>query len=221
MGEVILRNATAVEILGDVKTVHSLAFERGGRWFELADKTLGKVLQVADSLIEQHRVAEETLRPLLAELDMQDNRADQLIAQVSEEVLEMIGRPAFDPTFDVIFPNGIHYYTGGPDAEQPDRMELLAALLEMNLFHKMSQDYAADLARRVRNEMENYRKTLATITIPRRRLYVLERAMMALGQISHVALLHLKRQFRAEGFSEQETHLVIPDRARKQQEVQS
>jgi hypothetical protein len=60
-----------------------------------------------------------------------------------------IGRPAFDPTYDVVFPSGITYCTGGPNADQPDRMELLAQLLEMNIITRLSEGDAKDMAGRL------------------------------------------------------------------------
>jgi hypothetical protein len=55
--------------------------------------------------------------------------------------------PAFDPTYDVVFPNGISYHTGGPDAGQPDRMDLLAQLIDMSMIKRLSPEQCQAFAR--------------------------------------------------------------------------
>jgi hypothetical protein len=42
-----------------------------------------------------------------------------------------------------------------------------------------------------------------------------ERALTAVAHSGQIALAHLKRLYRTEGFSEAEIHTVIPDRPRK------
>jgi hypothetical protein len=134
---------------------------------------------------------------------------------ISDEVWNAIDRPAFDPTYDVVFPNGISYYTGGPDAEQPDRMDLLAQLLEMNVIKRLTPEQCKAFARRIRDEAAAYRKVLGQLAGPRARVQMFERATTALAQSAQMALAQLKRLYRAEGFSEAEIHTVIPDRPRK------
>jgi hypothetical protein len=152
---------------------------------------------------------------LVAAVGAQDDVADKLIAQVSDDVWNKIGRPAFDPTYDVVFPSGIVYYTGGADAEQPERMELLAQLLEMNIITRLAEGDAKDMAARLRAAAETYRKALAPVAAPRARLQMFERALTAVAHSGQIALAHLKRLYRTEGFSEAEIHTVIPDRPRK------
>jgi len=215
MGDVVLKTAATETILGDVETTYSRAGARGGKWAELAEKALGNPVKLRATLAEQQRAADAELRPALAALDAQDDHADKLIGQISDEVWNAIDRPAFDPSYDVVFPNGISYYTGGPDAEQPDRMDLLAQLIEMNMIKRLTPDQCKSFAQRVRDEAAAYRKVLAQVAGPRARAQMFDRAMTALAQSSQMALAHLKRLYRAEGFSEAEIHTVIPDRPRK------
>jgi len=42
-----------------------------------------------------------------------------------------------------------------------------------------------------------------------------DRALTAVAHSGQIALSHLKRLYRTEGFSEAEIHTVIPDRPRK------
>jgi hypothetical protein len=215
MGEVISKNAAVDDIMADVAMTYARAKARGGKWLEHADRMLGNSLNLAESLVGRRRAALDEMLPLAAALDAQDEHADRFIGQISDEVWNLLGRPAFDPTYDVVFPNGINYYTGGPDDEQPDRMELLAELLEMNVISRISADQARAFAQRVRDEEAAYRKVLDQTAIPRARLQLLDRAKIALVQSAQIALAHLKRLYRAEGFSEAEIHTVIPDRPRK------
>jgi hypothetical protein len=150
-------------------------------------------------------------------VDAQDEASDKLVAQISDDAWNAIGRPAADPTYDVVFPNGIGYYTEGPDAEQPHRMELLAQLLEMKVLARLPPDLAASMAKRLRETATAYRKILEPMAAPRTRLQMLERASTALAHSSQIALAQLKRLYRAEGFTEAEIHTVIPDRPRKKQ----
>lgn len=215
MPDLIGKTAAASEIMADVGTTYEKAKARGGVWFALAEKMLGGPLKLRDTLANQIRDVKAELRPLLAALDAQDDVADRLVGQISDEVWNAIGRPAFEPTYDVVFPNGIAYYTNGPDAEQPDRMELLANLLEMNMLARLPAEQAKAVAGRLREAAALYRKVLAPVGAPRVRLQMLERATVALAHSSQIALANLKRLYRAEGFTETEVHSVIPAHARR------
>jgi hypothetical protein len=215
MGDLVLKTAPVETIMGDVATTNTRAQARGGKWAELANRTIANALKLYETLGEQRRLADGELRPLLAALDAQDDHADRLIGQISDEVWNAIDRPAFDPSYDVVFPNGISYYTGGPDAEQPDRMDLLAQLIEMNMIKRLTPEQCKSFAQRVRDEAAAYRKVLGQVAGPRARVQMFDRATTALAQSSQMALSQLKRLYRAEGFSEAEIHTVIPDRPRK------
>jgi hypothetical protein len=71
------------------------------------------------------------------------------------------------------------------------------------------------MAARVRAVVESYRKVLAPAAAPRARLQMVERATTAIAHSAQIALAHLKRLYRTEGFSEAEIHAIIPDHPRK------
>lgn len=219
MGTVITANASSDAIMGDVTITLDRAKARGGKWYELAQKMLANSINLAGATEEQRRTAAEELRPLMAAVAAQDEVADRLIGQISDDCWNKIGRPAFDPTFDVVFPNGISYYTGGPDAEQPDRMDLLAHLLEMNVMLRLPAEDAKAMAAKLREASAAYRKVLAPVAGPRTRVQMYERAKTAVAHTAQIALAHLKRLYRAEGFTEAEIHAVIPDHPRKRPTV--
>lgn len=215
MGDLVPKSAAADTIMADVETTHTRAKARGGKWAELAERMLANAIKLKSTIAGERQKAETELRALVAGIDAQDDLADKLIAHISDEVWNKIGRPAFDPTYDVVFPSGISYYTGGPEADQPERMELLAQLLEMNIVTRLPQADAKAMAARLREGVASYRQALAPAAAPRARALMFERAATALAHSAQIALAHLKRLYRAEGFSEAEIHTVIPDRPRK------
>ena len=214
MGEVIANKAAADDIFADLVTTHARAVARGGKWQQLAEERIGAVLSVITNLQLRLSTAESEVLPLKAALDAQDKRSDQFIGRLSDEIWNAIGRPSFDPTYDVVFPGGIANYTVGANEEQPDRMDLLADLLEMNLISKLDPATLADMVKRVRGESAAYRKVVDGFVQPRVRLQQLQRAKGAIAQSGQMELAHLKRLYKAQGFTEADIHSVIPDRPR-------
>jgi hypothetical protein len=214
MGKVITSKAAAEDIFSDVATTHARAVARGGKWQTLADERLSAVLGVISQLRTRLANAETAVLPLRAAVDAQDKRADQLIGKLSDDIWNAIGRPAFDPTYDVVFPGGISNYTAGADEEQPDRMELLANLLELRLITKLDPTALTAMIQLVRDEAAAYRKVLDGFTKPRVELEQLQRAKTAVAHSAQMELAHLKRLYKAAGFSEADIHGVIPDRPR-------
>jgi len=214
MGEVIANKAAADDIFADLVTTHAKAVARGEKWQQLAEERLGTVLGVIKDVQSRLAVAESEILPLRAAVEAQDKRSDQFIGKLSDDIWNAIGRPAFDPTYDVVFPGGIANYTVGANEEQPDRMDLLADLLEMKLISKLDPAMLADMVKRVREEAAAYRKVVDGFTQPRVRLQQIQRAKTAIAQSGQMELAHLKRLYKAQGFSEADIHSVIPDRPR-------
>ena len=158
--------------------------------------------------------AESEVLPLKAALEAQDKRSDLFIGKLSDDIWNAIGRPAFDPTYDVVFPGGIANYTAGANEEQPDRMDLLANLLELNLISKLDPAMLADMVKRVREESAAYRKVVDSFAQPRIQLQQMQRAKTAIAHSAQMELAHLKRLYKAAGFSEADIHSVIPDHPR-------
>jgi len=218
MGRVISRTAAADDIYADIETTHENARARGGKWQQLEEEKLGNTIELIGLVRSRTKAAADELTPLLADLDAQDQQADRFIGRTSDEIWNDIGRPAFDPAYDVVFPGGIAYYTTGPDDEQPDRMDLLAELIEMSILPKLDKAKAAAAAKKVREEAKAYREVLDRIALPRQRLRQLERVRTALARVAQMQLANLKRVYKAEGFSEADIHAVIPDHPRSRKE---
>jgi hypothetical protein len=214
MGTVISKGAAAEDVFADVGTTCTKAAARGGKWKQLADERLGHIVSLVALVNGKLAAAQEQLQPLQAKLDAEDEVADKLVGKASDDVWNAIGRPGFDPTYDVVFPGGIAYYTEGPDDEQPVRMELLAELLEMRIIAKLDAQSASAMAAAVRAEADVYRKLVAQMQLPIGRVRLLDRVRTALGKCAQMELSHLKRLYKTSGFSEAEIHGVIPDRPR-------
>lgn len=211
MGDVIRRTAAAEDIFADVRSTHANALARGGLWHSIAEARLGPVVKLIDRVEERYQTALKTLAPLTAALDDMDDRADELLSRISDNIWNDVGRPAHDPALALLFPGGIGYYTEGPDDEQPDRMELLAELLEANLHPKLDLTRVRRYAAEIRDAAQEYAGLVELHGTARRRVELLGRIRVAVARSAHVELAGVKRCYKAEGFGEAEIHTVIPD----------
>jgi len=214
MGQVISASASADDIFADIETTYVRATARGGVWQTLATQRLGNVREVIGNVQSRLSTAQAEAAPLAATVAAQDQHADRLIGQVADTIWNAIDRPAFDPTYDVVFPGGIAHYTDGTNEGQPDRMALLGDLLEMNMITKLDPTLLASLVQQVRSETDAYRKVVEAAAKPMARVQQLQRARTAVAHAARMELGHLKRLYKAEGFSEADIHTVIPDRPR-------
>jgi len=220
MGQVINSSAAAEDIIADVQTTYARAKARGGLWQTQAEQRLTDILAVIASLESRLDATEAQLVPLTAAVVAQDVHADRLIGQVSDTIWNAIGRPAFDPSYDVVFPGGIACYTDGTNESQPDRMDLLAELLDLKIIAKLDPALRASVAQQVRDESAAYRKLIESYAPASLRLRQLQRAKTAIAQSARMQLAQLKRIYKAEGFSEADIHSVIPDRPRSSKKVE-
>ncbi|MBI5482130.1 MAG: hypothetical protein HY906_24960 [Deltaproteobacteria bacterium] len=208
----IRRDAAAEDIFADAATTHTNAQARGGAWQQLADERLKVALEVSEVVKARRLEAQRALPPLMAAIETQDIGADRLLGRTGDDLWNALGRPSSDPVLSVIFPGGISYYTEGPDVEQPDRMELLAELLESIHLPKLDPARAQGAAQEVRAAAQPYRAAVEAARIPRARVKLLDRVLSAVARATQIELAQLKRLYKAQGFSEAEIHTVIPDR---------
>lgn len=214
MGNVISPRAAAPDILADVRTAHTRATARGGKWQEHADARLASVLALSAGIDTQLTTARETAAPFVAVVKVEDDRADDLLGRVSDEIWNAVGRPANDAVLSILFPGGFAYYAEGNTEQQPTRMEILAQLLEANLHPKLTPQQGQSYAAQVRDGATRLEKALDDARIPTTRIEVLERVYFAVARSAAIELANLKRLYKAEGFSESDIHSVIPDRPR-------
>jgi len=214
MGEVIRRNASIEDIHADARTTMTNATARGGDWAEVAEEQLTPVLGVIDLVQTRLGQTEQELIPLEAALAAADETADRLVGKVSDDTWNAVGRPGSDPVLSLLYPGGIRYYTGGSVDEQPERMDLLADLLKIGLHKKLDPETAKVSSREVREGAASLRSAVDAARVPRVRAEMLRRMRTAVGRHAQMELVHLKRRYKINGFSEAEIHAVIPDRSR-------
>jgi hypothetical protein len=137
-----------------------------------------------------------------------------LLGRLSDDIYNDVGRPGggSDPAYALLFPGGVAAYTEGRDEEQPDRMDLLAELLEAGVHPKLPAKNASEKAKAVRKEAGAYRKVIEQARGPRTRLELLEKVKVSVARSGHTALASLKRAYKSKSFTEAQIHEVIPDR---------
>lgn len=215
MGDVIRKDANPADIFEDVKTTYIRAKARKGIWEARAEEKLGSVVNLINLIEKQTTEAQDIYAPYGASIEAVDDRADDFLEGIADEVLNLIGRPDNDAIFAVLFPQQkAVYYTKGDHWEQPARMELLARLLELGLHPRLDPTRAQEIASQVRTMAAEYQSVLDDAREHYTRLTLLLKTRTALAQVAQISLVNLKRNYKAEGFSEAEIHSVIPDRPR-------
>jgi hypothetical protein len=212
MGELIRRTAAADNIIADVRETMMNATAKGGAWQTLAQERLASVLAVVDRVEAQMADTTQALKPILATLNAKDVETDRVLGRVSDDIWNEVGRPANDPALSVLFPGGIAYYAGGRVVDQPDRMELLAELLESNIHPLLSTDQVKAHASDVRAAAQQLRAAVDAARTPSGRLDLLDRVRRSVALVAQTELAALKRTYKAEHFTEADIHSVIPDR---------
>lgn len=212
MGEVIRKSAAAADIIADVRSALISARAKGGHWKSVAEERLAALTALIADVEQRLESTQRELAPLLAAVDAKDDEADRLLGRISDEIWNEVGRPANDPALSILFPGGIAYYANGDTAGQPDRMDLLAELLESGLHPRLSAERAKAHAQEVRSCAESFRTLIDGAARPNARLDMLTRVTRALASSGQAELANVKRLYKSHGFSEADIHTVIPDR---------
>jgi hypothetical protein len=212
MGEVIRKSATNEDIVADVRRTLTNAQAKGGRWKEAAEAELGPVLALIDGVQGQLAAAQRALAPLSAAAQGRREEANAVLGRVSDDVWNDVGRPRSDAALALLFPNGVASYTDGDLEEQPDRMALLAQLLETTGHPRLAPDTAKAQAQRVRAAAEALRAAVGPAASASAQLDVLQRVRRAVVVSAQATLMSLKRVYKNAGFTEVDIHAVIPDR---------
>jgi hypothetical protein len=214
MGEVIRKTAAVEDIQADVAATLRNATAKGEAWSQDAEDFLRPVMTLAEDIARRLADATGAYEPLRATVRAENDRADDLLGRVYDEAWNMVGRPATDPFLDTLFPGGSSYYAEGDTEQQPERMELLAQLLESGLHPRIPAQKGTSLAEQVRQGAAALRAALNAAGPPRTQVQLLDRVRTAVARSAQVKLSGLKRVYKARGFSEAEIHTVIPDRSR-------
>ena len=221
MGEVIRKDAAVEDILDDARTTLTQATARGGEWATTASARLSPVLELAETVSTRLKDAKRESAPAEAALAVANDVSDRLIQRVSDDVWNLVGRPASDAALDLIFPGGASTYTEGDTTEQPDRMTLLADLLTSGIHPRLDRDKAQAFAVEVREDAEALRTKAEAVRPLRVRIALATKMQQAIARAAQTSLSALKRSWKADGKSEVEIHTVIPDRPRPASEENS
>ena len=212
MGEIIRKDAAAEDILDDARTTLAHAQARGGEWQVAAEARLGHVLSLASSVAARLAEARTMSMPAEAMLAVANDVSDRLIHRVADEIWNDVGRPAHDPALDLIFPGGASAYTEGDVIEQPDRMSLLADLIEASIHPRLSDADASRHASAIRADARALNDKVESVRPLRVRIAIASKMHQTIARNAQLALSGLKRAWKADGKSEVEIHEVIPDR---------
>ena len=212
MGETIRESAASDDIKADVRTSFNNAIAKGGIARTLAEERLGPVVTTFEAVDAELKQAREIALPLQAEVRHENDRADAFLGRLYDEIWNDVGRPAHDRRLTLLFPGGAGYYTEGSTDEQPQRMELLAQMLERGMHPKLTAAQIDDYAARIRAAAKDLQDDLDAARLPVSRVKLLERVSTGLARAAHADLVALKRSYKNEGMSEAEIHTIIPDR---------
>lgn len=214
MGEVIRKDAAARNIVADAKTTITNATARGGKWQELADERLAPIVLLVDKIDIDANAINATLGKVEAEIAAFDGETDDFLGAKADEMWNLVGRPGFDPAYSLIWPGGASAYAEGSDEAQPDRMDLLADLLDAGIHPKLDPAWGKAAAAEVRQRAAAYRQKLAPALAAQTKARLLGKAFDILARATQMEMARLKRRYLSEGFTEADVHAVIPDRPR-------
>jgi hypothetical protein len=212
MGVIIRKTAATEDIIADLRVTLANARARSGPWAALAEAQIATAVALIDSTEARMAQAQDHADPLVAALDAKHEEADRLLERIWDEIWNEVGRPAADPALATLFPGGVSYYADGDVEAQPDRMELLAALLESNAHPRLAPVTSTSLAKRIYASATTLRSAVNAARGPSARVGLLQRVRRAIAATALKALANLKRSYKIEGFSESDIHTVIPDR---------
>lgn len=215
MGQIIRRDGSTDTIVSDGNKTLANAAAKGGLWQKHADERLGPTMALINKIDGDIEATDALIITLQADVDAYDAVTDDDLGFKADEMWNKIGRPAFDAAYALVWPGGYGAYAEGSDEEQPDRMDLLAELLDACLHPKLDSTWCKEMAADVRARAAVYRDKFNPLKAARTRSKLLGKARTTLTRAAQMDLGRLKRLYIAEGFSEAEIHQVIPHHPRQ------
>ncbi|MEP7120380.1 MAG: hypothetical protein ABJE95_05710 [Byssovorax sp.] len=96
--------------------------------------------------------------------------------------------------------------------EQPGRMDLLVQLIAAKVRPKLSDAVAQASMATIAAESATLRAAVDAARPARAKLQLLDKVLSAVARSAGIELATFKRMLKANGFSEADTHTIIPDR---------
>jgi crotonobetainyl-CoA:carnitine CoA-transferase CaiB-like acyl-CoA transferase len=133
------------------------------------------------------------------------------VLKVSDDIWNDVGRPASDAALSILFPGGASFYVDGDVTQQPDKMDLLVQLLQVNIHPKLSDTVRLASIATVQTESAALRAAVTAATTVQTKLELLKQMERAVATAAAIELANYKRLLKANGYTEAEAHKIIPD----------
>lgn len=213
MGQIIRKQASKEQIIGDVRTAYAQGVAQGGKMKDIVEAELAPAIQALDGLDTELTDAAKTALPLVTALKAEVQKATAVVARVYDDTWNDVGRPGADGMLVMLFPDGYSYYTDVEAHALPTQMELLARLFEKGVHKKLSAAQNQAKALQLRESAKAVSDALEAAKLPASNVKLLERMEGVMAKVSHGSLVNAKRVMKNAGFTEAQIHQVIPDRS--------
>jgi len=213
MGNVIDQNASAADILKDVRTTRAACDALGGVWAAEGVRFLDDVLRLADRVADDRKVASAAAIAARTARNAELARAHAVVGSGHDRIWNLIGRGRHDPYLALLYVGGVSTADGPMDRRAP-AMEHIATLLETVGHPQVDPAVTAAIAAELRAEAALVTASLAADATAASREDGLSRTFVALARIGQIRLSALKKALLAHGFRQTQVHEVIPDHPR-------
>lgn len=213
MGQIIRKQASKEQIIGDVRTAYAEGVAQGGKMKDIVEAELAPTIQALDGMDIELAGAAKTALPLITALRAEVQKATAVVARVYDDTWNDVGRPGTDGMMLMLFPDGYSYYTDVEAHELPTQMELLARLFEKGVHKKLTAAQNQAKALQLREAAKAVSDALEAAKLPASNVKLLERMEGVMAKVAHGSLVGAKRVMKNAGFTETQIHQVIPDRS--------
>jgi hypothetical protein len=106
MGEVIRKGAAVEDIFADVRTAMHNGTAKGGKMKTVVEEEIGPMAVMIDTIEVDLTDATKAAGPKIAAIKAENERADDLLARIYDDLWNDLGRPGHDRALSLIFPGG-------------------------------------------------------------------------------------------------------------------
>jgi hypothetical protein len=200
------------DIIDTIRASLANARGRGERWKAHVEEHLGGIEGLLDKLEAGRAAVKERIGQFQAEMAEQSRQADVFIEEMADDIWDRLGRPTNDPLYQVLFfPVEGQLLKEAPSEEQPDRMDLLADMIEAGVYAPLDTEGAKEFASEIRKRSSAYYIVADNLRRLWRKLKILDALEELIARTGHVQHSNLRRRLREAGFGEAEIREVVPD----------
>jgi hypothetical protein len=212
MGNVIRPTGSVDDILRDVARTLANAAAKGAPFSDDAERFLGASHALAQELALQRRATVAAHAAARGRQLAEDHRCNDLVGRLKDELFNRIGRPGNDPIFAHLFPGGLRTYTRATRANKPVALESLARMLETHRHPSIPAEEVARCTAELRAQAAAMEAVNAEARPAESAARLVSAQRTANARHARLQLQRLKKYWIAVGVTEQECHLIIPDR---------